>query len=57
MSNYARLDIGLEQTAVCILDQEGTILREAMVASDPDVLSEFLIGTGLPLRPTTAPPL
>ena len=50
MSNYAGLDIGLEQTAVCIMDQEGTILRDAMVTSDPDALSELLIGTGFPLH-------
>lgn len=50
MANYAGLDIGLEQTAVCIMDQEGKILREAMVASEPDALSEFLIETKLPLR-------
>ncbi|MCB1835621.1 MAG: transposase, partial [Geminicoccaceae bacterium] len=50
MSNYAGLDIRLEQTAVCIMDQEGTILRDAMVTNDPDALSEFLIGTGFPLH-------
>ena len=47
MSYYAGLDIGLELTAVCIMDQEGKILHEAMVPSDPESLSQYLRETGL----------
>lgn len=50
MANYAGLDIGLEYTAVCIMDQEGKILHETMVPSDPDALSHYLRDTGLSLK-------
>lgn len=47
VSYFAGMDIGLEYTAVCIMDQEGEILHEAMVPSDPDSLSQYLRETGL----------
>jgi transposase len=50
MANYAGLDIGLEYTAVCIMDQEGKILHETMVPSDPDALSQYLRDTGLSFK-------
>lgn len=50
VANYAGLDIGLELTAVCVMDQEGTILHEAMVASDPASLSQYLAKTGLTFK-------
>lgn len=48
--NYAGLDIGLELTAVCVMDQEGKILHEAMVPSDPASLSQYLEETGLSFK-------
>ena len=48
--NYAGLDIGLELTAVCVMDQEGKILHEAMVPSDPTSLSQCLEETGLSFK-------
>ena len=50
VANYAGLDIGLELTAVCVMDQEGEILHEAMVPSDPDSLSQDLKNTGLSFK-------
>ena len=50
MSYFAGLDIGLELTAVCVMDQEGEILHEAMVSSDPDSLSQYLCETGLSFK-------
>jgi len=50
MSYFAGLDIGLEVTAVCVMDQEGEILHEAMVPSDPDSLSQYLRETGLSFK-------
>jgi transposase len=49
MTHYAGLDIGLEQTAACIVDERGGIVREAEVATEPEALVRFLEGTGLPL--------
>ena len=42
MKYYAGLDVSLEETAVCVVDSEGTILREGMVASEPSAIAEFL---------------
>jgi transposase len=42
MQHYVGLDVSLKQTAVCVVDQEGKILREAMVASDPDAIAQFI---------------
>lgn len=50
MANYAGLDIGLEYTAVCIMDQDGKILQEAMVPSDPDTLIQCLSKTSLSFK-------
>ena len=50
LANYAGLDIGLEYTAVCIMDQDGKILQEAMVPSDPDTLIQFLSESGISLK-------
>jgi transposase len=49
MTHYAGLDIGLEQTAVCIVDERGGIVREAKVATEPELLVRFLKEAGLPL--------
>jgi hypothetical protein len=35
MNVYAGLDVSLKETAVCIVDQEGTILLERKVLSEP----------------------
>ena len=35
MGYFAGLDVSLEETAICIVDDEGRILREARVASEP----------------------
>jgi transposase len=42
MQHYVGLDVSLKQTAVCVVDQTGKIKREAMVASDPDAITQFL---------------
>jgi putative transposase len=42
MQHYAGLDVSLKQTAACVVDQAGKIVREAMVASDPDAIAKFI---------------
>ena len=42
MQHYVGLDVSLKQTAVCVVDQTGKIRREAMVASDPDAIAQFM---------------
>ena len=42
MEHYVGLDVSLELTSVCAVDCKGDVVREAKVASEPDVLSAFL---------------
>jgi hypothetical protein len=39
---YCGLDVSLRQTALCIVDGDGRVLREAKLASDPELISRFL---------------
>jgi transposase len=47
MTYYAGLDVSLEETAVCIVDEAGQIVREGRVTSEPAALVAFLTGLGL----------
>ena len=42
MEHYAGLDVSLELSSVCIVDEQGTIVSEAKVASEPEALIRFL---------------
>jgi len=44
------LDVSLEETAICIVDDARRIVREARAAGDPDVLAGFFAGCGMPLE-------
>ena len=45
--SFAGLDMSLEETAIRVVDEEGRIVREARVASEPEALVAFLRGLGL----------
>ena len=47
MRYYVGLDVSVKLTAVCIVDADGAVVREALVDSDPAALAAFLVGTGL----------
>lgn len=47
MDYYAGLDVSLEETAVCIIDAQGNLVKEAKVASEPEALIGFFEGSGL----------
>lgn len=49
MNYYAGLDVSLEETAICIVDETGQLMKEARAASEPRALIEALEGTELPL--------
>jgi transposase len=49
MQHYAGIDVSLEQSSICIVDETGRIAREAKVASEPDALVGFLRALKLPL--------
>ena len=42
MKHYIGLDVAVKETAVCVVDENGVICREAKVASHPDDLIAFL---------------
>ena len=41
MEHYAGLDVSLELTSECIVDEAGRIVRETMVPSDPEDLVRY----------------
>jgi transposase len=41
MEHYAGIDISLEQSSVCVVDAQGTIVKETKVASEPEALGDF----------------
>ena len=50
MKYYAGLDVSLEETAICIVDETGAITKESVCLSDPDALARALSQTGLALE-------
>jgi transposase len=42
MKQYAALDVSLEQTAICVVDETGRKLAESKVATCPDAISAWL---------------
>ena len=39
---YCGLDVSLKQTALCVVDGDGRVVREAKLVTDPEVISRFL---------------
>lgn len=50
MSYFAGLDISLEETAICVVDAQGRIVKEQRRASEPEALIAALQETQLPLE-------
>jgi len=46
---FAAIDVSLEASSLCILDEKGTIVRETKVASDPESLAKALAAAPGPL--------
>lgn len=42
MKYFAGLDVSLEETAICIVDESGRIVKEARAASEPEALGVAL---------------
>jgi hypothetical protein len=47
MEYYAGIHVSLESASLCVVDAAGRIVREAKVASEPEVLIEWFRGLGL----------
>ena len=50
MKYYAGLDVSLEETSICIMDGDGTLITERKVASQPEAIAEMLGSLGLRLH-------
>ncbi len=50
MEFYAGLDVSLETTSVCVVDGNGSVVREGKLASDPDAIELFLAEWGIHLK-------
>ena len=50
MRYFAGLDVSLEETAICVVDETGRIIRETRAASEPEPLVAALTGLGLALE-------
>ncbi len=48
MTHFAGLDVSLEQTAICVVDATGRIIKEMRAASEPCALIAALTALGLP---------
>jgi transposase len=42
MEHYVGLDVSLKLTAICVVDQTGSVMREGVVDSDPETIAEFV---------------
>jgi transposase len=42
MTHYVGLDVSLKPTAICVVDQTGSVMREGVVDSDPETIAEFV---------------
>jgi len=49
MQYYAGIDVSLEHSSVCVVDDQGKIVREAKVLSEPEALVQFFLELDLPL--------
>jgi len=47
---FAGLDVSLEETAICIVDDTGLIVREARIASEPEALVAFFRASGMAMK-------
>ena len=47
MGYFAGLDVSLEETAICVADEAGRIVREARAASEPEALAAFFGASGM----------
>jgi hypothetical protein len=45
MEHYVGLDVSLKQTSICVVSQTGSVMREGIVDSDPEVIAAFVRST------------
>lgn len=50
MKYYCGLDVSLNSTAICIVNQDGDLIRESDVPTEPEAINEWLVKVGLPME-------
>jgi hypothetical protein len=44
--HYIGIDVSAKESALCILDERGKIVRETKVPTDPEIIARFITDTG-----------
>lgn len=47
MTHYAGLDVSMNTTFICIVNEKGKVVKELEAASTPEAIDSFISGTGL----------
>jgi len=50
MKHSVGLDISVKETAICIVDENGKVVRETKVTTEPEAIIAFLNSTGFGVR-------
>lgn len=50
MDHYTGLDISMKETAICIVDEKGKIIKEGKTLTDPSMIAAYLAQTGLSIK-------
>lgn len=50
MHHYVGLDVSLKTVFICILNEKGKIVKEQEMASTPEGIGGFLMGSGLKIE-------
>jgi transposase len=50
MNHYVGLDVSLKTVFICIVNDKGRVVKEQELASTPEVIGGFLMGTGLKIE-------
>jgi len=50
MKYYCGLDVSLNNTAICIVNHDGDVLREGEVTTEPDAISQWLKASGFTME-------
>jgi transposase len=43
MNHYVGLDVSLKEVSICVVDAEGSVVNRASLATEPDVIADFLL--------------